>query len=93
VLNALHDSIGHGYHGQMANMKPKSAHCVVLGNAVYVCALILTILRQTLLSLSIPIKYDVLNVLHDGIGRDIFHKWVIYGQNLHVPLAGFYQSQ
>ena len=52
----------------MANMKQKSAHCAVLGNVVYVHPPILRILWQALLSLTIPIKYDVLHVLHDGIG-------------------------
>jgi predicted membrane protein len=52
----------------MASMNLKSAHCTVLENVMYVCSLILRILRQTLLGLTIPIKYDVLNVLHDGIG-------------------------
>ena len=52
-------------------MKLKSVHCAVLGNAVYVCSPILGILWKTLLSLTIPIKCDVLHVLHDGIGDGI----------------------
>ena len=52
-------------------MKLKSAHCAVLGNVGYVRSPILRILWQALLSLTIPIKYDVLHVLHDGIGDDI----------------------
>ena len=52
----------------MANMKLKSIHCVVLGNVVYVHSPILGILWNTLLSLTIPIKCDVLHVLHDGMG-------------------------
>ena len=50
------------------NMKQKSAHCVVLGNVVYVRSPILKILGQALLSLTIPIKYDVLHALYDDIG-------------------------
>ena len=46
----------------------KSAHCAVLDNVVYVCSPILRILWQALLSLTIPIKYDVLHALHNGIG-------------------------
>ena len=52
-------------------MKLKSAHCTVLGNVVYVHSPILRILWQALLSLTILIKYDVLNALHDGIGDGI----------------------
>ena len=52
----------------MANMKQKSAHCAVLGNVVYMRSPILRILWQALLSLTTPIKYDVLHALHDGIG-------------------------
>ena len=59
------------YHGQMVNMKLKSAHCAVLGNVVYVHSPILRILLQVLLSLNIPIKCDVLHALHDGIGDGI----------------------
>ena len=59
------------YHGQMANMKLKSAHCAVLGNVVYVHSPILRILWQALFGLTIPIKFDVLHVLHDGIGDGI----------------------
>ena len=70
VLNALHDST-HGIMGKMANMKLKSVHCAVLGNVVYVHSPILGILWKTLLSLTTPIKCDVLHVLHDGIGNGI----------------------
>ena len=49
----------------------KSAHCEVLDNVVYVCSQILRILWQALLSLTIPIKCDVLHALHDGIGDGI----------------------
>ena len=52
-------------------MKQKSAHCAVWGNVVYVHSPILKILWQALLSLTIPIKYDVLHTLHDGIGDGI----------------------
>ena len=52
-------------------MKLKSAYCAVLGNVVYVHSPILGILWKTLLSLTIPIKCDVLHVLHDGIGDGI----------------------
>ena len=55
----------------MANMKQKSAHCAVSGNVVDVHSLILRILWQALLSLTIPIKYDVLHALHDDIGDGI----------------------
>ena len=58
----------------MANIKLKSAHCAVLGNVVYVCFPILGILWQALLSLTIPIKFDVLHALHDGIGDGISSK-------------------
>ena len=59
------------YHGQMANIKLKSAHCAVSGNVVYVRFPILKILWQAILSLTIPIKCDVLHALHDGIGDGI----------------------
>ena len=49
----------------------KSAHCAVLGNVVYVHSPILRILWQAHLSLTIPIKCDVLHALHDGIGDGI----------------------
>ena len=52
-------------------MKLKSPHCTVLSNVAYVHSPILRILRQTLLRLAIPIRCDVLNVLHNGIGHDI----------------------
>ena len=55
----------------MANMKLKSAHCAVLGDVLYVRSPILRILWQALLSFTIPIKCDVLHVLHDGIGDGI----------------------
>ena len=57
----------------LAIMKLKFAHCAVLGNVVYVCSPILRILWQAFLSLTIPIKCDVLHALHDGIG-DILSK-------------------
>ena len=66
----------------MAIMKLKFAHCAVLGNVVYVCSPILRILWQALLSLTIPIKCDVLHALHDGIGDGIPSQTVIYCQNL-----------
>ena len=59
-------------------MKLKSVHCAVLGNVVYVCSPILGILWKTLLSLTIPIKCDVLHVLHDGIGDGIPSKGDIH---------------
>jgi hypothetical protein len=55
----------------MANMKLKFAHCAVLGNVVYVRSPILGIFWQALLNFTIPIKYDVLHALHDGIGDGI----------------------
>jgi hypothetical protein len=55
----------------MANIKPKSAHCAVLSNVVYVRSPILGILWQALLTLTIPIKCDVLHALYDGIGDGI----------------------
>ena len=48
--------------------KAKFANCAVLDNVVYVCSPILRISWQALLSLTIPIEYDVLHPLHDGIG-------------------------
>ena len=58
----------------LAIMKLKFAHCV-------------RILWQALLSLTIPIKCDVLHALHDGIGDGIPSQTVIYCQNLHVSLV------
>ena len=55
----------------MANMKLKSVHCAVLGDVLYVRSPILEILWKTLLSLTIPIKCDVLHVFYDGIGDGI----------------------
>ena len=55
-------------------MKLKSAHCAVWGNVVYVHSPILRILLQVFLSLTIPIKCDVLHALHDGIGDGISSK-------------------
>ena len=77
VLNALHDSTSHGIMEKMVNMKLKSAYCAVLGNVVYVRSPILGLLWQTLLILTIPIKYDVLHALHDSTGHAIMGKWPI----------------
>ena len=74
-------------------MKLKFAHCAVLGNVVYVRSPILRILWQALLSLTIPIKCDVLHALHDGIGVGIPSQKVIYCQNLHVSLVSFHHRQ
>ena len=48
--------------------------CSILTTVMYVHSPIVGILRQTLLILTIPIKYDVLNVLHDGTGHVIIGK-------------------
>ena len=74
VLNALHDSTGHGIMEKMVDMKLKSAYCAVLGNVMYVRSPILGILWKTLLSLTIHIKCDVLHALHNGIGDGIPYK-------------------
>jgi hypothetical protein len=55
----------------MANMRLKSAHCAVSGNVLYVHFPILRILWKTLLRITIAIKYDVLHLMHDGIGDGI----------------------
>ena len=48
--------------------------CSILTSVMYVHSPILGILRKTLLILTIPIKCDVLNVLHDGTGHAIIGK-------------------
>ena len=55
----------------MAKMKPKSAHCAVFSNVVYVYSPILRILWQAPLSLTIPTECEVLHALHDGVGDGI----------------------
>ena len=64
-------SVLHKNHYGWINHTP---HCTVSSNVTYIHWPILEILRWTLLILTIPIKCDVFNVLHDDTGHVIIGK-------------------